>query len=88
MRTLKDKFETQKKEIAQMKSIVSVKTNMDTINDLIVKLDQSEKQVIELKQEVMTQKRLLNLQGKSLNKIVNENDYPLKIKQLLDQIKY
>ena len=67
---------------------MNVKTNMDTINDLIVKLDASEKQVIELKQEIMTQKRLLNLQGKSLNKIVNENDYPTKIKQLLDEIRY
>jgi len=63
-----------------MRSLVSVKTNMETINDLITKLDHSEKQVIELKQEIMTQKRLLNHQGKSLNKIVNENDYPLKIK--------
>ena len=71
-----------------MKNVMNVKTNMDTINDLIVKLDASEKQVIELKQEIMTQKRLLNLQGKSLNKIVNENDYPTKIKQLLDEIRY
>ena len=71
-----------------MKNLVSVKTNMDTINDLIVKLDASEKQVIELKQEIMTQKRQLNQQAKSLNKIVNENDYPMKIKQLLDEIKY
>ena len=45
------------------------------------------KNKIELKQEIMTQKRLLNHQGKSLNKIVNENDYPLKIKQLLDEIR-
>lgn len=87
-RQLRDKNESLKKELQQMKNIVSVKTNMDTINDLIVKLDASEKQVIELKQEIMTQKRLLNLQGKSLNKIVNENDYPTKIKQLLDEIRY
>ena len=54
---------------------------------MITKLDNSERQVIELKQEIMTQKRLLNVQGKSLNKIVNENDYPMKIKQLLDEIR-
>ena len=70
-----------------MRSLISVKTNMQTINDLITKLDDSEKQVIELKQEIMTQKRLLNVQGKSLNKMVNENDYPMKIKLLLDEIK-
>ena len=60
---------------------------MQTINDLLFKLDNSEKMVIELKQEVMTQKRMLNMQGRSLNKMVNENDYPQKIKQLLEEIK-
>lgn len=42
-RQLRDKNESLKKELQQMKNIVSVKTNMDTINDLIVKLDASEK---------------------------------------------
>ena len=43
IKQLREKYDAVKKEHKQMKSLVSVKTNMDTINELIVKLDSSEK---------------------------------------------
>ena len=58
--TIPDDF-SKEKLVENFRKLINVKTNMETINDLISKLDMSEKQVIELKQEVMTQKRLLNV---------------------------
>ena len=54
----------------------------------MIKLDESERQNLSLKQEITAQKRILNGQGKALNKMVNENDYPMKIKQILDELRH
>ena len=53
---------------------------METLHDLVNKLDESEKSNYNLKQEVSSLKKLLHGQGKALNKFVTQNDYPEKIK--------
>lgn len=48
----------------------------------------AEKEIFDLKQEIIDSKRIMNMQGKSLEKITNHNDYPQKIKTLMDDLKY
>ena len=47
-----------------------------------------QKQNDELKIEIVSLKRIQSQQGNALNKMVNENNYPQKIKGLIDELKY
>jgi hypothetical protein len=58
------------------------------MDDLYLKLDRAEKLNSELRLEVEGLKRLNNEQGRALSKMVNENDYPKKIRGLIDELKY
>ena len=63
-----------------MRADTNIKNKMETLHDLVNKLDESEKSNLNLRQEVSSLKKLLHGQGKALNKFVTQNDYPEKIK--------
>jgi len=53
----------------------------------MLQLETSENEKKELQMELVTMKRIQNEQGKALNKMVNENNYPQKFKLLVDDVK-
>ena len=67
---------------------MNVKTDLQTLHDLMGKVEKAERQNSELKAENLSLKRVSNVQGKALNKMVNENDYPSKFKNLMDELRF
>ena len=63
-------------------------TGIATLDNMTTKLNESYRQNDELKSEILGLKRIQNEQGRALTKMVHENNYPLKIKGLIDELKY
>ncbi|CDW89959.1 UNKNOWN [Stylonychia lemnae] len=76
-----------KKQNEQLKSKLEHKEGMNRVLDLEDKLKESERQRAELQKEVKSMQRIQQDQGKALDKLVNEGDYPNKIKSLMEQLK-
>lgn len=55
---------------------------------MVVNLGNAEKKNEELKKEITALKQIQNNQSKALQKMVFQNDYPQKIKALVDELKY
>ena len=71
-----------------MKAKAGSKTNNKTFDELMEKLTISEKQNDDLKLEIASLKRIQSEQSRALTKMVHENNYPQKIKGLIDELKY
>ena len=54
----------------------------------MLKLEASEKLNQERQIEILTLKRVQNEQGRALEKMVNENDYPRQFKNLMDDLRF
>ena len=60
-----------------------------TTNDkLTAKLIESERCNDELKSEISSLKRIQSEQSRALSKMVHENNYPQKIKALVEELKF
>ena len=80
-----------KAENQKLKARVGTKgasTGIATLENMTTKLHESYRQNDELKSEVLSLKRIQNEQGRALTKMVHENNYPKKIKALIDELKY
>ena len=53
---------------------------MKVLKDLMVKVEERDRTIITQRDEIMTMKKIQNEQGKALTYMVNENDYPNKVK--------
>jgi non-homologous end joining protein Ku len=60
----------------------------EQIERMMAKNYELDRQNEELKVEIMTLKRIKNGQGKALQKMTFENNYPQKIKNLVDELKW
>mmetsp|Transcript_24290 Transcript_24290/g.37501 ORF Transcript_24290/g.37501 Transcript_24290/m.37501 type:complete len:147 (+) Transcript_24290:808-1248(+) len=58
------------------------------MDDLLLKLHNTDRQNDDLKQQILALKRIQNEQSRALSKMVFENDYPQKIKGLVDELQY
>lgn len=58
------------------------------LTELEDKLKETEKRNKELQREINSMTRIQMDQGKALEKITNENDYPMKIKNLVEELRY
>lgn len=76
-----------KKQNEQLKSKLEHKEGFTRVLELEDKLREAEKRNSELIKEVKSLQRIQSDQGKALEKIVNEGDYPNKIKHLMDEIR-
>ena len=65
-----------KKENQKYKSKNVQKEDVRTLEDLMLKLNKSEKENDELKSEVSALKRIQNQQSRALSQMVYKNDYP------------
>ena len=79
-----------KKENYKLKNKTSGANNQGftKLEHLMQQLGASEKLNDELKSEIVGYKRVQNEQSRALTKIVYENNYPQKIKGLVDELKY
>ena len=51
-------------------------------------VEEKDRTIISQRDEITTMKKIQNEQGKALNYMVNENDYPNKVKLLMDEARY
>ena len=79
-----------KKENYKLKNKTSSANNQgfSKLEHLMQQLGTAEKLNEELKSEIAGYKRVQNEQSRALTKIVYENNYPQKIKGLVDELKY
>lgn len=61
---------------------------MKVLKDLMVKVEERDRTIITQRDEITTMKKIQNEQGKALTYMVNENDYPSKVKQLMDEARF
>ena len=51
-------------------------------------VEEKDRTIVGQRDEITTMKKIQNEQGKALNYMVNENDYPNKVKLLMDDQRY
>ena len=61
---------------------------MKVLKDLMTKVEERDRTIIQQRDEITTMKKIQNEQGKALTYMVNENDYPNKVKLLMDEARY
>ena len=61
---------------------------MSALNDLMSKLEESERENLKKKGEIMSLKKVQNIQGNALNKIANEQSHAEKINNLMTELKF
>jgi hypothetical protein len=61
---------------------------MKVLRDLMTSVEEKDRTIVGQRDEITTMKKIQNEQGKALNYMVNENDYPNKVKLLMDDQRY
>lgn len=64
------------------------KDGIERIDDLVKKLAEAEVENEHMRQQIMGMKRVTNEQSKALHKLENYNEFPTRIKILVDELKY
>ena len=54
----------------------------------MIKNEENEKIIYNQREEIMNFKKIQNEQGKALKLMVEQNDYPSKIRNLMDEIRF
>lgn len=64
------------------------KQGIRTLDQLLVQAKETEKENLQLRQEIGTLKRIQNQQTKALHDLTNVNDYPTKLRFLTDELRH
>ncbi|CDW89336.1 UNKNOWN [Stylonychia lemnae] len=85
---LRQTIEQQMNEIKGYKNKGYLPSGYDKILDLQAKLNNAEQKNTDLIKELKSMHKIQVEQGRALEKITDENDYPLRIKALVEEMRY
>ena len=75
-------------EIQELKHFISVRTDDRDLSTWIVKFDEQKKIINQKRDEIISLKRIQNQQQNGLKKLTYENDYPQKLKALMEELRF
>eukprot|EP00347_Sterkiella_histriomuscorum_P007381 403349157 len=87
MQNQEQQIQNLKKEVHMLRQKLDIDAGVEKQIRLETNLKEAEKRNQELVREIKALQKIQNEQGKALDKITNQNDYNMKIKNLMDELK-